>query len=94
MRDMTALLRCVVDRVNEMTLPTGQGTSNWTMGWSRHVERTIYHLDGPGALRHLDRLLAIPELDCAQWIQGADLSAVPGREQAEELTRLAARQEG
>jgi hypothetical protein len=37
----------------------------------RHVERTIYHLDGPGALRHLERLLAIPELHCVQWIQGA-----------------------
>jgi len=104
MREMTALLLWIVDRVSEVILPAGQGTTNWTMGWSRerflcigqndatcmigpemfaefclpdtvescrHVEHTIYHLDGPGALRHLDRLLAIPELDCVQWIQGA-----------------------
>jgi len=104
MAQMTALLAGIVERVDEVILPSGQGTSNWTMGWSsrrflcigqndvscmigpemfeefcladtvagcRLAGRTIYHLDGPGALRHLDRLLAIPELDCVQWIQGA-----------------------
>ena len=35
------------------------------------VQRTIYHLDGPGAVRHLDMLLSLPELDCIQWIPGA-----------------------
>ena len=30
-----------------------------------------YHLDGPGALKHLDRLLQIPELDIIQWVPGA-----------------------
>jgi hypothetical protein len=34
-------------------------------------ERSIYHLDGPGALRHLDMLLSIPELDAVQWVPGA-----------------------
>ena len=34
-------------------------------------DRSIYHLDGPGALRHLDSLLAIPELDALQWVFGA-----------------------
>jgi hypothetical protein len=42
-----------------------------TVASCRLVDHTIYHLDGPGALRHLDRLLAIPELHCVQWIQGA-----------------------
>ena len=37
----------------------------------RHVDRTIYHLDGPGALRHLDRLLDIPEIHAIQWVAGA-----------------------
>jgi len=37
---------------------------------TRWVERTIYHLDGPGAIRHLDLLLSLPELDCIQWIPG------------------------
>jgi succinate dehydrogenase flavin-adding protein (antitoxin of CptAB toxin-antitoxin module) len=104
MRDMTELLKWIVDEVSAVVLPAGQGTTNWTMGWSRerflcigqndatcmispetfnafcltdtvagcrYVEHTIYHLDGPGALRHLPRLLEIEELDCVQWIQGA-----------------------
>lgn len=37
----------------------------------RFLDRSIYHLDGPGALRHLDALLSIPELDAVQWIPGA-----------------------
>jgi hypothetical protein len=37
----------------------------------RFLDRSIYHLDGPGALRHLDDLLAIPELDALQWVCGA-----------------------
>jgi len=34
-------------------------------------ERCIYHLDGPDALRHLDSLLDIPELDAVQWVCGS-----------------------
>lgn len=37
----------------------------------RFYERSIYHLDGPGALKHLDLLLDIPELDAVQWVPGA-----------------------
>ncbi|MBN2312007.1 MAG: trimethylamine corrinoid protein 2 [Candidatus Hydrogenedentes bacterium] len=37
----------------------------------RHTEASIYHLDGPGALRHLDSLLAIEELNAIQWVYGA-----------------------
>jgi hypothetical protein len=35
------------------------------------VQRTIYHLDGPGAVRHLDSLLDLPHLDGVQWEPGA-----------------------
>lgn len=35
------------------------------------LTHTIYHLDGPGALRHLDALLSIPELNAVQWVPGA-----------------------
>jgi hypothetical protein len=35
------------------------------------VPRTIYHLDGPGAVRHLDSLLDLPRLDGIQWVPGA-----------------------
>jgi hypothetical protein len=35
------------------------------------LERSIFHLDGPQALRHLDLLLAIPQLNAIQWVYGA-----------------------
>lgn len=37
----------------------------------RHTQASIYHLDGPDALRHLDSLLAIDELNAIQWVFGA-----------------------
>jgi len=37
----------------------------------KFYERSIYHLDGPGALKHLDAILEIPELDAVQWVCGA-----------------------
>ncbi len=37
----------------------------------RHMDRSIYHLDGPQALRYLDTLLAIPEIHAIQWVPGA-----------------------
>lgn len=104
MTEMTAAYRMVVDTVSDIIVPAGQGTSNWTMGWSagrfgcigqndfscmigpdmfrefclddttacvNHLDRSLYHLDGPGAVKHLSELLAIKRLDCIQWIQGA-----------------------
>jgi hypothetical protein len=35
------------------------------------LDRSIYHLDGPGALRHLDSILSIPKLNALQWVFGA-----------------------
>lgn len=37
----------------------------------RHLEASIYHLDGPGALPHLDSLLRIEALNAVQWVPGA-----------------------
>jgi hypothetical protein len=37
----------------------------------RHYEASLYHLDGPQALKHLDALLSIPELSAIQWVYGA-----------------------
>ena len=37
----------------------------------RHMDRCMYHLDGPQALRYLDRLLDIPEIHAIQWVPGA-----------------------
>lgn len=35
------------------------------------LDASIYHLDGPDAIRHLDRLLEIPKLHGIQWVYGA-----------------------
>jgi hypothetical protein len=37
----------------------------------RHVDHSIYHLDGPNAIRHLDSLLAAKDLAAIQWVPGA-----------------------
>ena len=37
----------------------------------RMAEASIYHLDGPQALPHLDSLLQIKELNAVQWVYGA-----------------------
>lgn len=35
-----------------------------------YFHRTIWHLDGPLELNHLDDLLNIEDLDCIQWVPG------------------------
>lgn len=40
----------------------------------QHMDRSIYHLDGPQALRYLDTFLAIPEIYAIQWVPGAGQS--------------------
>lgn len=34
------------------------------------LDHTLYHMDGPGALCHLDALLTIDSLDCINWSPG------------------------
>lgn len=36
-----------------------------------YLDASIYHLDGPDALKHLDRLLQIEKLKGIQWVYGA-----------------------
>jgi 5-methyltetrahydrofolate--homocysteine methyltransferase len=36
-----------------------------------YLKHTVYHLDGPECLVHLDDLCSIPGLDCIQWVCGA-----------------------
>ncbi len=38
---------------------------------SKSFDKTIYHLDGPDAVKHLDVLLDLPEIHAIQWIPGA-----------------------
>jgi hypothetical protein len=37
----------------------------------RFLKNTIFHLDGPGALKHIESLLQLEELDGIQWVYGA-----------------------
>ncbi len=39
------------------------------IGW---LDRAIFHLDGPQALRHVDALLAMPRINAIQWVPGAN----------------------
>ena len=36
-----------------------------------HVDRSLYHLDGPGAIPHLPRICSVEKLNSIQWIPGA-----------------------
>lgn len=36
----------------------------------RHMTHNIFHVDGRGVLRHLDQILAVPEVHAIQWVQG------------------------
>ena len=38
---------------------------------TRRLDHVAYHLDGPGALQHVDTLLALPRLHMIQWVPGA-----------------------
>lgn len=38
---------------------------------AKWLDASIYHLDGPDALKHLDRILKIPKLGGIQWVPGA-----------------------
>jgi len=44
------------------------------------LDYTIYHLDGPKAIPHLDHLLSIPELDGIQWTPGEGNPSVDSSE--------------
>jgi hypothetical protein len=53
---------------------------------SKQIEYAFYHLDGPGAVRHLDMLLSLDSLKGIQWIPGA--GAPPPEEWLPELKRI------
>ncbi len=40
------------------------------------IERTVYHLDGPGQIPHLDAILSLSKLRAIQWIPTPDRPAM------------------
>ena len=38
---------------------------------SNYLDHSIFHLDGPTMITHLDHLLSLPKLDGIQWVAGA-----------------------
>jgi len=63
----------------DYVLPEVERMAKW-------LDHSIYHLDGPGAIQHLDMLLEIPELHGIQWVPGA--GAPPAKEWPELLKRI------
>lgn len=45
-------------------IPEQQALARW-------LDNCIFHLDGPGALQHVDALLEVPEIKGIQWVPGA-----------------------
>jgi 5-methyltetrahydrofolate--homocysteine methyltransferase len=41
------------------------------------LDHAVYHMDGPGQIRHLDDLVALPNLHTIQWIPGAGQAPLP-----------------
>ncbi|MDO4522959.1 MAG: trimethylamine corrinoid protein 2 [Eubacteriales bacterium] len=37
---------------------------------AKKADNVLYHLDGPGAIRHMDALMEIEEIDALQWTSG------------------------
>ncbi len=64
--DLQSDFSCLIspEDFNELILPSIEQQTEW-------IPRTIYHLDGPDAIRHLDSLLSLPKLTGIQWIPGA-----------------------
>ena len=52
------------DMFNEFELP-------YLRKQCRILDNVIYHLDGPGAVRHLDSILSIDEINAVQWVPGS-----------------------
>jgi len=38
---------------------------------TEYLDCSVFHLDGPGALMHLDALMDLPRLNAIQWVYGA-----------------------
>lgn len=52
------------DMFQEFVVPPLQRQCAW-------LDRSLFHLDGPQCICHLEHLLGIPELDAVQWTPGA-----------------------
>ncbi|MBI4560386.1 MAG: hypothetical protein HY706_22595 [Candidatus Hydrogenedentes bacterium] len=52
------------DMYREFVIPPLQRQCAW-------LDHSLFHLDGPNCISHLDHLLAIEELDAVQWTPGA-----------------------
>ncbi len=44
---------------------------------TNYLDYSIYHLDGPGAIKHLDALLELPKLKAIQWVPGSGAPPMP-----------------
>jgi hypothetical protein len=52
------------DMFREFVVPPLRSQCEW-------LDHSLFHLDGPSCICHLEHLLAIPDLDAVQWTPGA-----------------------
>ena len=60
--DMSAMISA--EMFEEFVMPHLKKQADW-------LDRSMYHLDGTAAVRHLDKILSIDSLDALQWTPGA-----------------------
>jgi hypothetical protein len=46
---------------------------------TERLDHSMYHLDGPGALVHVESLVSMPRLDMIQWTSGSGAEEIHGR---------------
>lgn len=61
---------------------------------TEYLDHSIYHLDGPGEIPHLDHLLSIPRLDAIQWTPGAGIGGPADERWFEMFQRIQAAGKG
>lgn len=70
----------------------------WTLPELRvqteNMEHSVYHLDGPGQIPHLDMLLSLPRLDAIQWVPGSGRNGVLHEEWYEMYEKIQAAGKG
>jgi len=60
--DMSAMIS--PDMFNEFAMPYLKDQTEW-------LDKSLYHLDGVDAVKHLDRILGLEDLNALQWTPGA-----------------------
>ena len=80
---------CMISRemFDEFVLKDIRAETDW-------LDRSIFHLDGPAAVRHLDTLLEMPGIHAIQWVPGEKIPPEPMTKSIPLLKRIQAAGKG